>query len=206
MDMWNLYLITQAMANAPITKMPAGAVLAPPPAKPDSDLQNKLLWLGVETSLGYVYPGDGPYISGALTLEYDFLPFMGVSTGFGYQALFPILIDTDNKTYHHAVYHSFFVPILLKFLFNIENYLVVPYIGAEFNFGTLGLLPKHALQKTEEIRFIPAVVAGVDFRLPVGPGAFDIGVGAIYDFDIDVWGVEITIGYKLGFLARTPKE
>jgi hypothetical protein len=46
----------------------------------------------------------------------------------------------------------------------------------------------------------------VDFRLPVGPGAFDIGIGGIYDFDINAWGIEVTIGYKLGFLTRTKKE
>jgi hypothetical protein len=131
---------------------------------------------------------------------------MGISTGFGYQALFPIYIDKDNETYYHAVQHGFFVPILLKFLFDIENYLIVPYIGVDFNFGTLGLLPKHAFQKTDQIRFIPAIAGGVAFRLPVGPGAFDIGTGGIYDFDINAWGVEVTIGYKLGFLTRTKKE
>jgi hypothetical protein len=206
MDMWNLYLITQAMANAPITKIPARAALTAPAAEPDSNLQNKLLWFGIETSLGYAYPGDGPYISGVLTLEYDFLPFMGVSMGFGYQALFPMLIDPDNKTYYHIVQNNIFIPVLFRFLFNTGNYLIVPYIGMEFNFGTLGLLPKHALQKTDQIRYIPAIAGGVDFRLAVGPGALDIGGGGIYDFDINAWGVEIKIGYKFGVLTRIKKD
>jgi hypothetical protein len=205
MDMWNLYLITQAMSNAPITKIPAGAALAVSEAKSDSDLQNKLLWLGVETFLGYAYPADGPYISGALTLEYDFLPFMGVSTGFGYQALFPVLIDPNNRTYYHTVQHNFFIPVLFRFLLSAKNYLVIPYIGAEFNFGTLGLLPKPA-SGTDEIRYIPAITGGVVFRLTVGPGALDIGGGGIYDFAINALGIEVTIGYKFGLFTRTKKE
>jgi hypothetical protein len=206
MNMWNLYLITQAMANAPIIKMPAGTQVAEPSAKPVSDPQNKLLWIGVEAPLGYAYPGDGPYISIALAVEYDFLPFLGVSTGFGYQALFPMIIDANNKTYYHTVQHSFFVPLLFRFLLSIKDYLIIPFIGAEFNFGTLGLLPKHALQGTDQIRFIPAIVGGVDFRFSVGPGALDLGSRIIYDFDINGWGVEFAIGYKFGFLTRTKRD
>ena len=207
MNMWNLYLITQAMANAPITKIPAGAVPTVAPAvESDFNLQNKLLWFGIETSLGYAYPVEGPYVSGALTLEYDFLPFMGLSMGFGYQALFPTRINMNDKTFYHIVQHSFFIPVLFRFLLNIENYLIVPYIGAEFNLGTLGLFPKHTFQETDQIRYIPAIAGGVDFRLAAGPGALAIGGGGIYDFDINTWGVEIKIGYKFGVLTRTKKD
>jgi hypothetical protein len=46
----------------------------------------------------------------------------------------------------------------------------------------------------------------VNFRLPVGPGALDIGRGGVYDFDINAWSIEITIGYKFGLLTKTKKE
>jgi hypothetical protein len=206
MDMWNLYLITQAMANAPIAKMPAGAALVSHEVKSDSDLQNKLFWFGFEISLGYAYPSDGPYFSGALSMEYDFLPFMGVSMGFGYQALSPMIFDADNKSYYHAIQHNFFLPMLFKFFLNTGSYLVIPYIGAEFNFGNLGLLSNDPLVKGDQIRYIPAIVGGIDFRLSAGPGALDIGGRGIYDFDINAWAVEFVIGYKFGFSARTKKE
>jgi hypothetical protein len=207
MDMWNLYLITQAMSNAPIAKMPAGAALASPEVKPNSDLQNKLFWLGLEISLGYAYPSDGPYFSAALSMEYDFLPFMGVDMGFGYQALSPMIIDTDNRSHYHAVQHNFFLPMLLKFFLNTGSYLVVPYIGAQFNFGNLGMMPSDPLvEGGDQFRYIPAIVGGVDFRLSAGPGALDIGGRGIYDFDINAWAVEFVIGYKFGFFERARKE
>jgi hypothetical protein len=206
MDMWNLYLITQAMSNAPIVKMPAGVQIAESSAKPVSDLQNKLLWLGFEIPLGYAYPGDGPYISTLLTVEYYFLPFLGVSTGLGYQALFPMIIDPNDKTFYHTTQHSIFVPLLFRFLFSAEDSLIIPYIGMEFNFGTMGLLPKHALQKDDRNWYIPALTGGVDFRLSAGPGAFDLGSRIIYDFDISGWGIEFAVGYKFGFLTRTKRD
>jgi hypothetical protein len=206
MDMWNLYLITQAMSNAPIVKMPAGTQLAEVSVKPVSDIQNKLLWIGVETPLGYAYPGDGPYISTALAVEYNFLPFLGVGTSFGYRALFPIVIDPNNKTYFHTTQQSFFVPILFRFLFSIDNYLVIPYIGMEFNFGTLGLLPKHAFQEADQAWYIPAITGGAGFRFSAGPGALELGSRIIYDFAISGWGIEFTVGYKFGFLTRTKKD
>ncbi|MDR2052182.1 MAG: hypothetical protein LBP80_02110 [Treponema sp.] len=212
MNMWNLYLITQAMSNAPITKIPAGSLpAAPPPAapppvvKPASAMQNKPLWFGIEATVGYTYPSDGPYVSGALAIECDFLPFMGISAGFGYQALFPIHINSDNMTYYHTIQHNLFAPVLLKFLLNAENFLVIPYVGAEFNFGTLGLLPKHPSQ-SDQIRFMPIITGGVDFRLAAGPGALDIGGGGNYDFDVNAWGIEVTIGYKFGVLTRAKNE
>jgi hypothetical protein len=204
MDMWNLYLITQAMSNAPIVKMPAGAILASSEAKPNSDLQNKLFWAGLEFSPGYAHPGDGPYISGILSMEYDFLPFMGASVGFGYQALSPMIIDRDNNSFYHTLQHNFFLPVLLKFFLNVGSYLVVPYIGAEFNFGNLGIVPNDPLvEGGDQIRFIPAVVGGADFRLPAGPGAIDIGGRGIYDFAINAWAIEFAFGYKFGFYSRT---
>jgi hypothetical protein len=216
MNMWNLYLITQAMANAPIVKMPAdtiqagtvqaGAQTAESPAGPVPGLQDKLLWIGAEIPLGYTYPSDGPYVSALLTVEYNFLPFLGVSMGLGYQVLFPMIFDMDNKMYYHTTQHSFFVPLLFRFLFSSENYLVIPYIGAEWNFGTLGLLPKYALQETDQIRYVPAIVGGVDFRFSAGPGAFDLGSRIIYDFDINGWGIEFLFGYKFGFLTRTKRD
>lgn len=207
MDMWNLYLITQAMSNAPIAKIPAGAALVSREVKSNSDLRDKLFWLGLEISLGYAYPNDGPYFSGALSMEYNFLPFMGVSTGFGYQALSPMIVDMDNRSYHHALQHNFFVPMLLKFFLNAGSYLVIPYIGAEFNLGNLGMPPNDPLvEGGDQIRYIPAIASGVDFRLPAGPGALDIGGRGIYDFDINAWAVEFVIGYKFGFYARTKKE
>jgi hypothetical protein len=202
MDMWNLYLITQAMSNAPIVKMPAGAQLSGAPAKPVPDLQNKVLWIGFEIPLGYAYPGDGPYFSTLLTAEYNFLPFLGVSTGLGYRALFPMIIDANDKTYYHTTQHSFFVPLLFRFLFSVESSLIIPYIGMEFNFGTLGLLPEHVLQEDGGDWYIPALTGGIAFRFSAGPGAFDLGSRIIYDFGINGLGIEFTIGYKFGFLTR----
>ncbi|MDR1411762.1 MAG: hypothetical protein LBI91_06130, partial [Spirochaetaceae bacterium] len=210
MDMWNLYLITQAMANAPITKIPAGAGAASgPDAKgpgPGSDLQNKTLWLGLETSLGYAYPGNGPYFSGALTAEYDFLPFMGVGTGFRYQVSFPAVVDTDNDTYYYGTQHNFFAPVLFKFLFGVGNNLIVPYIGADFDFGNLGLLPNQHVKDTGKTIYIPAALGGVDFRFMAGPGAIDLGIRGTYDFETSAWSVGFAIGYKFGFLGRAKKN
>jgi hypothetical protein len=207
MDMWNLYLITQAMSNAPIIKMPAGAALSAHETRSINDPQSKLFWFGLEASMGYTHPGDGPYVSGLLSAEYDFLPFMGVNMGFGYQALSPLIVDIDNKSYYHTMQHNFFAPLLLKFFLNVGSYLVVPYAGAEFNFGTLGLLSNDQLiEETDRIWYIPAVTTGVDFRLSAGPGVLDIGSRGIYDFNVNAWAVEFVLGYKFGFYARAKKE
>jgi hypothetical protein len=208
MDMWNLYLITQAMANAPITKIPAGAAagLAAGGQDTGSNLQNKLLWLGLEASLGYVYPSDGPYFSGAFTAEYDFLPFIGVGAGFRYQVSFPTILDSDNDNYFHGTQHNFFVPVLFKFLFRAGNNLIAPYLGAEFDFGNLGLLSNRHVDDPSEIRYIPAALGGVDFRLTAGLGAIDLGIRGTYAFDISVWSVGFAIGYKFGLLNRAKKD
>jgi hypothetical protein len=213
MDMWNLYLITQAMANAPIAKIPAGTRTAESPAKPVPDLRNKLLWAGIEIPLGYTYPDDGPYISPLLAVEYNFLSFLGVSAGAGCQVLFPLVIDKYDyyMTYYHAVQYSFFTQLLFRFLISSEDYLVIPYIGAEWKLGTLDLLPKHALQETDPVWYIPAITGtgGIDFRLSAGPGALDLGIRVscdIYGFDKRGLSVGFTVGYKFGFLTRTKRD
>jgi hypothetical protein len=208
MDMWNLYLITQAMANAPITKLPAGAIAgsAAGGQNPISNLQNKLLWLGLEASLGYVYPSDGPYFSGAFTAEYDFLPFIGIGAGFRYQISFPTVLDSDNDDYFHGTQHNFFVPVLFKFLFGVGGNLIAPYLGAEFDLGNLGLLPNRHVEDPGEIRYIPAALGGVDFRFMAGPGAIDLGIRGTYDFDISTWSIGFAIGYKFGLFDRAKKD
>jgi hypothetical protein len=204
MDMWNLYLITQAMANAPITKIPAGALTASGAGKQNSDLQNnKLLWFGLEASLGYAYPGDGPYFSGAFMAEYDFLSFMGIGAGFRYQMFFPMLVNTDNDTYYHGTQHNFFAPLVFKFLFGVGNNLIVPYVGAEFNFGNLGLLSNQHVRDEDKTWYIPAILGGVDFRLMAGPGAINPGIRAIYDFEINAWSAGFVIGYNFGLFNKT---
>jgi hypothetical protein len=203
MDMWNLYLITQAMANAPITKIPGRAGSAAGGVNSVQGPQNRLLWFGLETSMGYAYPSDGPYISGALSVEYNFLSFMGVGMGFGYQALSPLIVDIDNRSHYHAIQHNIFVPVLLKFFLNMGSYFVIPYAGAEFNFGTMGLLPANQSDEdSDQLWYIPAVVGGVDFRLSAGPGALDIGGRGTYDFRINAWTLGFVVGYKFGFFAR----
>jgi hypothetical protein len=212
MNMWNLFLITQAMANAPISKIPAGAMLAPPvpppppPPPPEEKVYvnplNKLLWCGPEISQGYAFLGEGPRVSGALAFEYDFLPFMGVGTGFGYQVLFPLYFDTYS--YWHIMEYNFFVPVQLKFLFAVENYLIIPHVGAELGFGNLGMTAN--LNAGGGMKFNPTVTGGVNFRLPMGPGAFDIGCIGMYNLGINIWGAEFTIGYKFGFLPRAKKN
>jgi hypothetical protein len=213
MNMWNLYLINQAMANAPILKIPADALPAEeepgvkPEPEPKSNPLNKLFWVGLEFFPGYLYPQDGPSFSGALALEFDFLPFMGIGIGFSYRMLFPLVIDTENEEYSHIIMHDFFAPILLKFLFNAKNYYIIPYVGAEFCFGTLGLMPKADDLQTDEIDFIPAIMGGIDFRLPMGPGAFDMGIGGTYNFNqANTWNLRAIIGYKLGFFERKAKK
>jgi hypothetical protein len=208
MDMWNLYLITQAMANAPIKKIPAGAAASSGEngRDPGPDLQNRLLWLGLEASLGYTSPGDGPYFSAAFAAEYDFLPFMGVGTGFRYQVSFPTLFDTGNSTYYHGVQHNFFVPVLFKFPLGVGNNLIIPYIGAEFDFGNLGLLSNRHVPDTNKIRYIPAALGGLDFRLMAGPGAIELGIRGVYDFDIKAWSVGFVTAYKFGLLNRARKD
>jgi hypothetical protein len=203
MDMWNLYLITQAMSNAPIAKIPTGPapVTTTNPTLPD--LQSKMLWLGIETDLGYTYPNDGPFVGATFTVEFDFLPFMGVSAGAGYQALFPLIIDADGKQFYHAIRHNFIVPVMLKFLLNMESYLIIPSVGAEFNLGGLGLFEEDpAIREPDRVIYLPAVVAGVDFRLEAGPGVLDIGSHVIYDIFTNDWGVEFMVGFKFGLLSK----
>jgi hypothetical protein len=205
MDMWNLYLITQAMSNAPIAKIPSDAAsFAPPPTTATlPDLQTKMLWLGIETDMGYTYPNDGPFVGATFTVEFDFLPFMGVSAGFGYQALFPLVIDADEKQFYHSMRHNFVAPVMLKFFVNMESYLLIPSIGAEFNFGGLGLFEEESsIRGPDPVIYLPAVVAGMEFRVEAGPGVLDFGSHVIYDVDTNAWGVEFMVGFKFGLFSK----
>jgi hypothetical protein len=203
MNEWNLYLIYQAMANAPISKSVTGdeAAQAGSPAagawQSGTAWWNRWLWLGLEADLTYQYPEDGPGIQGRFEAELDFLSFMGLSAGFGYSILFPLVIDGSDNTYYHARTDHFLASAMLKFMFNGANYRIMPGAGAELNLGDLGIL-----QPETSPAGLLSILGGLDFRLKAWGGALDLGARFMYALETESMGFGFSVSYRFGLFSR----
>jgi hypothetical protein len=212
MNDWNLYLIYQAMANAPIAKSIAGregAARAAAPGVAESAAAttaavppwwDKWLWVGTDVNLFYQYPDDGPGLMGQVTVEVDFFRYAGFSTGFGYRAVFPLIIDNARRQYYHGIINYFYVPLMLKLLFGGANYVVMPCAGVELSLGPLGILSNQTMSFGKI-----SLLGGVDFRIPVWRGALELGGRLIYDINRKSIGFGFVTGCQFGFFRKKPR-
>jgi hypothetical protein len=210
MDIWNLYLVFQTMANAPIAKsvVVPGEEGASPAGLPGSALAawySKWLWIGAAGGADYFL--DHPHLDARLTIGVDFFSFMGLHTGLGYQAHFPLSIDTAEDRHSYEIEQSLILPIKLKFLIKTESLLVEPNGGIQFQLHFPDSYSRELEHRTREdsLFFLPAVFGGLDFRAKLGIGALEFGPRMIYDFETGAFGFGFTLGYQFGFLPKKPK-
>jgi hypothetical protein len=211
MDIWNLYLVFQTMANAPIAKsvvVPEGE--APPPAElpppPPNPWHNKWLWIGAVGEVDYFF-SDRPHLDVRLTAGVDFLSFMGFSTGLGYQANFPLFVDRDKEEYYHEIEQSLILPIKLKLLIKTRALVVEPNAGVQFQFRFPGSYSKRLDHQTQEdsLALLPAILGGVDFKTKLGRGSLGFGTRVIYDLETRAFGFGFSLGYQFGFFPKKPQ-
>jgi hypothetical protein len=208
MNIWNLYLVFQTMANAPIAKsvvVPAGEEVPSPAEDPPAPWYSKWLWIGAAGGADY-FP-DRPHLDLRLTAGLDFFSFMGFDAGLGYQANFPLVIDRTDYQYYHEIEQSFTLPLRLRFLIKTENLLVEPNGGIQFQFQFPGSYSGAMEHRTREESFIllPAILGGLDFRAKLGAGALGFGPRMIYDLETAAFGFGFTLGYQFGFFPKKPK-
>jgi hypothetical protein len=204
MDIWNLYLIFQTMANAPISKSLAGSGEEAAPA-PSNGWQHKWLWVGVSGGAGYFF-SDNPFAEARLTFGFDFLKFMGVSTGLGYHTNFPLFVETEDR-YYHELEQSLVLPLKLRFLLDAGGFLIEPNAGVQFAMHLPGSFAKGLSHKSSEDSTIlyPMIIGGVDLRLKLWQGALELGTRVISDLETSSVGLGFTLGYQFGFLPKRPK-
>jgi hypothetical protein len=205
MDIWTPYLVFQSMANAPIAKLvviPEGE-LPPPPEEPA--WYSKWLWIGAAGGADYF--SNRPHLDARLTLGVDLFSFMGLDTGLGYQADFPLFVDTAKDEYYHEIEQSLILPIKLRFLIKTENLLVEPNGGINFQFRFPGSYSGKLEHRTPEDSLVlfPAVFGGLDFRAKLGPGALVFGPRLTYDFEAEAFGFGFTLGYQFGLFPKKSK-
>jgi hypothetical protein len=211
MDIWNLYLVFQTMANAPIAKsVVVPEEEAPPPAEPPSPpppaWYDKWLWIGAAGGADYFF-SDRPHLDARLTAGVDFLSFMGLGIGLGYQANFPLFIDRDKKEYYHEIEQSLILPVKLRFLIKTESLIVEPNGGVQFQLRFPGSYSGELDHQTQEdsLILLPAILGGLDFRAKLGPGSLGFGPRMIYDLETKGFGFGFTLEYQFGFLPKKPK-
>jgi hypothetical protein len=205
MDIWNLYLVFQTMANAPIAKsvvVPGGEL--PSPAEAPA-WYSKWLWIGAAGGVDYF--SDRPHLDFRLTAGLDFSGFMGFDAGLGYQANFPLFVDWIEDEYYHEIEQSLILPIRLRFLIKTEGLLVEPNGGIQFQLhfpGSYSTAMEHRIRE-ESLILLPAILGGLDFRAKLGAGALGFGPRMIYDLETAAFGFGFTLGYQFGFFPKKPK-
>jgi hypothetical protein len=194
------------MANAPIAKsmvVPEGEI---PESSPGA-WYSKWLWIGAAGGGDY-FP-DRPHLDVRLTAGVDFFSFMGLDTGLGYQANFPLSINAANDRYwyRHKTEQSLILPIKLKFLIKTESLLVEPNGGIQFQLRFPGSYAEELDHRTREdsLILLPAILWGLDFRAELGPGALGFGPRMIYDLESRGFGFGFSMGYQFGLFPKKPK-
>jgi hypothetical protein len=198
MDIWNLYLVFKAMASAPISK---SMVVLPSSI---SSWYDKWLWIGVAGGADYFFSSH-PHLDARLTVGVDFLSFMGLGIDLGYQANFPIYIDSARERCYREIEQSLILPIGIRFLIKTDNLVVEPNGGSQFQLRfpdsySEGL--DHQTNK-DSLFLIPAIFGGLDFRTKLGIGSLGFGTRMIYDLETMTFGAGFTLKYQFGFFSKT---
>jgi hypothetical protein len=215
---WNLYLIYQAMANVPLTKL-TGEIST-------DHWRNKWLYLSPYLSYSlHVYDFNGSSgltwnfnavspIGGGLDIEFHFLNFLSVETG----------VDLTFENFPEATLHqqsteaerkkmagdvssaTIAIPLLVKYVWKpSKHFMLEPYVGARFN-----------LSIARDNIILPPISAlgGVQWGIKLGKmgGIFldtrfgwDLGRGDIVKYesvDMHRYTIDLSIGYKIGFFNR----
>jgi hypothetical protein len=219
---FNLYLLYEAMANVPMTKLGAGLIQ-------NDQWRNK--WLYIRASFDYpitfyqllkpdVLMGDGPH-NPVLPLEHKISPFPAVTFGVELQYLYFMSTELSfNLSFADPFGHSFIPAIQIEQKFPIKpgrNFLIEPYAAVSFPVATtINCLQFPRL----------GVGGGVQIGVKGGEfGAFFVDVNYIHFLgDVIVknpwvehypnpdrihytrFVVGLGIGYKIGFFNRKMKE
>jgi hypothetical protein len=215
---WNLYLVYQAMANVPITKLTQGIHT--------DHWRNK--WIYIVPYLAvtpHIYSNDnphavlnfsnsfqpGPFLFGAgVDFEFHIVNWMSLETGFGltWDWLSDVQISNINNVASDVSYDSGVIqlPLLLKIVLKPSDiFMIEPYAGAGLNFSLNSDSFKAAF-----VSLLGGIEAG--FRLGER-GAFFIDTRVGWDLgdsivnrnrnsNVHRLGLHFGIGYKVGFFNR----
>jgi hypothetical protein len=210
MDIWNLYLVFQTMANAPIAKsvvVPDGSSSAESsPVSIPALWHSNWLWVGAAGGADYFF-SDRPHLDVRLTVGLDFLDFMGLGAGLGYQANFPLFVDPSRDRYYREIEQSLILPLRLRLLLNTDNLVIEPNGGVQFQFRFPGSYSKEMDHRTrkESLALLPAILGGVDLKTKLGRGALGFGARIIYDIETAAVGLGFSLEYQFGFFPKKPK-
>jgi hypothetical protein len=186
MNIWNIVLLVQAMANAPPLPKAAGEGEEGPP------WWDKWLWLGPVVAVGY-YDG-GVELDTRLAVDVNFLRSLGLRTGLGFWWTFPLLFNLeagyDRIKYSHDVAPYMHVPLLLRFMFGVRDFRLGINAGVNLDLPGSG------------VSLVPT--AGFDFKFRAGAaGALEFGLYVFYDRVFSKVSAGLTAGYKFGFIRRS---
>ena len=212
---YNLYLIYQAMANVPLTKLTSG-----PMAEEDNRWRNK--WLYLLGAVNFNVPVFVPDITGYIDIKNNeaiitpMVPFApGATIGLELQYLnwmsfeanlAIVLGNIDGIEFNRDIVGTF--NLSLKFPIKPStHYMIEPFAGIALPMAFVGTkVPSWGIQ------------GGIQIGVKAGPmGAFVYGMHFEYDMDYGItrapddppstvnwtrWMISVTAGYKVGFGDR----
>jgi hypothetical protein len=217
---WNLYLVYQAMANVPMTKVFDA---------PHTDhWRNKWLYVSPQvnytfhayyfegsTGLSWDFNAATP-IGGAVDVELHFLNWMSVETGMELSfETFPksaIYKQTDKAKTEPGDFSATTVlfPLLIKFVWKpYLHFMVEPYAGVGLNMG---------INRDNLIIPFLSVLGGAQWAVKLGERGgiyldtrfgWDLGNGQIpgnIDVTFHRYTITVGLGYKIGFFNRYTNE
>ncbi|MDR0584698.1 MAG: hypothetical protein LBG57_10180 [Treponema sp.] len=229
MGAWNLYIIYQAMANAPIVKLLPDAELTgaregnwnPAPSPPGEGPHTMAFYLGLraggffnlytfQTIRGYE-GGTGRAFSGEGALLAEFHPWRFLSIQAEAAVLYESFVGTRETGENAGRYNGAFsalslhIPLFVKAPIDLGRFSLSPFIGAYY---VLPLGPMSANFNGNERQYDWSldpplgISLGIDLGIPLGPGKITGGLRC--DYDIGTSAGEDSAGpvysrYRVGF-------
>jgi hypothetical protein len=204
---WNLYLVYQAMANVPLTKNDYAA-------PPYNYWRDKWIYLGIQGIYNPQFIIDQPdkkwwptsptSCTGALSLEFQVLPFLSVECMARPDILF---YEPENRGGGPALNCAF--PFTLRYIIKPgDSWMLEPYAGVALNIPVSNrvavprITPLAGIQAGAKMGRVGAIFFTVEF---------DFDREAAYQFDArEHRGARLQMffgaGIKFGFINRTVNE